>query len=150
MHITHLQTLLGNYSMRSNGLANLQPTQRLEDARATQTTKNISHVCLMPLGEVMESAQQGFIKSLMGLFSGFVISIMVSSVLTIRFARVILNVGFILVGIVSLERTKYRGRWYALGCFSGLVLFRNYFLVTSGWIIYVLVVGGYVLQKSIR
>lgn len=104
----------------------------------------------------MEHAEHGFIKAVMGLISGFVFSIVVSSVFSTTMGdtgknlAVLFNLLSIMIGIVQLERAKYWGLVYSLGYFSGLILIGQYLMESWELTLYSLIIGLYIVQKIIR
>ena len=104
----------------------------------------------------MEHAEHGFIKAVMSLVSGFILSVLVSSVFsstmgnTGKTLAVLVNLLSIIVGIVQLERAKYWGLLYSLGYFPGLIVIGQYLMEDWEWALYCLIIGFYIVQKVIR
>ena len=104
----------------------------------------------------MEYAKHGFTKAVMSLVSGFILSIVVSSVFsptmgnTGKTLTVLVNLLSIIVGIVQLERAKYWGLLYSLGYFLGLFVIGQYLMEDWEWALYCLIIGFYIVQKVIR
>jgi len=101
----------------------------------------------------MEHAEHGFMAAAIGLISGFVLSIVVSSVFPALFGEsgrnlaIRINFLLIIIGVVELERAKYWGLLYSLGYFSGLILIGRYIMESWELIIYCLIVGLYIIKK---
>ncbi|RLG98942.1 hypothetical protein DRO19_03600 [Candidatus Bathyarchaeota archaeon] len=104
----------------------------------------------------MEHAEHGFTKAVMSLVSGFILSIVVSSVFssvmgnTGKTFAVLVNLFSITVGIVQLERAKYWGLFYSLGYFLGLIAIGQYLMESWEWFLYCLIIGFYISQKVVR
>lgn len=104
----------------------------------------------------MEHAEHGFVTAVTGLFMGFILSIVVSSVFPTLFGdngrniAVLINFLSIIIGLIELERTKYWGLLYFLGYFSGLILIGRYLMESWEWMVYCLIIELYIVQKIIR
>jgi uncharacterized membrane protein len=104
----------------------------------------------------MEHAEHGFMAAAIGLISGFVLSIVVSSVFPALFGEsgrnlaVLINFLLIIIGVVELERAKYWGLLYSLGYFFGLILMGRYIMESWELIMYCIIVGLYIIQKVAR
>jgi hypothetical protein len=97
----------------------------------------------------MPDCEDGFKALIVSLLGGLVLSFVVSSVFNATWAF-LFNLFSILLGLVQIERSKFWGLSYALGYFGGLLLFGGYFMENWEYLIYILVIGAYIVQKIIR
>ena len=101
----------------------------------------------------MEHAEYGFKKAVAGLISGFVISVVVSSFLSTNNDEsliMLFNLASLMIGIIQLERAKYWGLLYSTGYFFGIFIIGRYLMSEFEFMIYLLIIGFYVLQKIVR
>jgi len=105
---------------------------------------------------LLEEAERGFQKAVVGLILGIVQYFVLSAVLTTMMGEsgkslaILVNIFSILMGLTQLERAKYWGLFYALGYFAGLFLIEQYLMESWEQLIYLLVIGVYILQKIAR
>jgi hypothetical protein len=101
-------------------------------------------------------AEHGFKKALIGLIFGFCVSIIVNSFLSTFFSETgttmvgLINVFSVIIGLTQLERAKYWSLSYIMGYFSGLFFFGGYFMQEWELLLYLVVIGGYMIQKLLR